>query len=113
MSRSNLILVAWAFLVLGLLVRAFANALVGPNEPPKVSFTPHRVDVNKAGVPELTVLPGIGRLRAEAIVVERIRNGPFRVLGDLERVDGLGPNTLHALRSMVTFGACSVEPAPR
>ncbi len=62
-----------------------------------------RLCVNRATVAELSVLPGIGRTRAEAIVVERIRHGPFREPADLERVDGLGPATIGVLRGMVTF----------
>lgn len=97
------LLVAWAMLVLGLLVRAFAGALVGDQRPPGIVVEPFVVDVNRAGVQELTILPGVGRARAEAIVVERVRKGPFRCLGDLERVDGLGPAITGAFRGMVGF----------
>lgn len=96
-------------LTLGLLVRALAGGLVGGQRPPGLVAALHRVDINRAGVPELTVLPGIGRGRAEAIVVERIRNGPFRCLADLERVDGLGPAITHAFRDMVVFALPSAE----
>lgn len=103
MSRHRLVLAVWAMLTLGLLVRAFANGLVGDQRPAGVTWRSHLVDVNRAGMAELTVLPGIGRGRAEAIVVERIRHGPFRDLADLERVDGLGPSTTGAFRGMVVF----------
>jgi len=108
-SRQRLVLGAWGMLVLGLVIRAFAAGAL-PHGVPAVSWRPHRVDANRAGVDELTVLPGIGRTRAEAIVVERIRNGPFRKLEDLERVDGLGPAAVQALRGMVEF---SMPAAPR
>jgi competence protein ComEA len=91
--------------VLGLSIRAFADALLGEQVPPAVELRTHRVDVNRASVAELSVLPGVGRARAEAIVVERIRNGPFHGLAELERVDGLGPTTTHAFRDMVVFGS--------
>ena len=104
MSRHRLVLTTWAMLVLFLAVRAFAHGVLGQG-PPAVIWRPHCVDVNRAGVAELTVLPGIGRTRAESIVVERIRNGPFRRLEDLERVDGLGPLAVQALRGMVAFAS--------
>lgn len=103
MSRHRLVLVAWAMVSLGLLVRALASGLVGSQRPAGVTWRSHRVDVNRAGIAELTVLPGIGRGRAEAIVVDRIRNGPFRDLADLERVDGLGPSITDGFRGMVDF----------
>lgn len=97
-------LTAWAALVLGLAVRAFAGGLLGPSAPPAVCVRPHVVDVNIAGVHELLVLPGIGRARAEAIVLERVRHGPFTRIEDLARVDGIGTMTLAGLRDHVSFG---------
>lgn len=91
--------------MIGLAIRALAAVLVGAQVPRAVEVRAHRVDVNRAGVAELCVLPGVGRARAEAIVVDRIRNGPFRCLAELERVDGFGPATTHAFRDMVVFGS--------
>ena len=105
MSRGNLLLGVWAFVTCGLLVRAFAGGLLGRQEPPPWTVTPVRIDVNHASVAELTVLPGIGRARAEAIVLARVRRGPFRELEDLASVDGLGAGILAGLRDTVTFGA--------
>lgn len=104
MKRDRLILGAWACLVFGLLVRAIAIGLVGSELRPGFVVTPRRIDVNRANVAELSVLPGIGRSRAQAIVLARVRSGPFRCLEDLGRVDGFGPGTLGALRDHVTFG---------
>lgn len=91
-------------LVLGLSIRAFARAAIGEQVPRAVELRAHRVDVNRASVGELTVLPGVGRARAEALVVDRIRNGPFHGLAELERVDGFGPRITNSLRDMVVFG---------
>jgi competence protein ComEA len=99
------LLVAWAFLVLGLAIRAFAAGVLAPHQPAAVAVAAVAIDVNRASVDELMVLPGIGRTRAEAIVVARIRAGPFRSMADLERVEGLGPTTVRAFRDMVTFSA--------
>jgi competence ComEA-like helix-hairpin-helix protein len=52
------------------------------------SRPPEAVDINRAGVDELMTLPGVGRGAARRIVAERERNGPFRSVADLNRVDG-------------------------
>ncbi len=44
------------------------------------------LDPNRAGVRELTSLAGVGPRLAEAIVAGR----PYRAIGDLSRVRGLG-----------------------
>ncbi len=43
-------------------------------------------------------LDGIGRVRAEQIVLHRVRHGPFRELEGLLDVDGIGPHTLARVR---------------
>lgn len=48
-----------------------------------------QVDLNRAGVPELDALPGIGVTRARAIIAFRDSVGPFRQLSDLRRIPGL------------------------
>ena len=85
---------AWAFLVQLL-------AVLPP--PPSVAVTPCRIDVNRAGVAELQALPSVGPSRAEAVVLERIRNGPFEELADLSRVRGFGPEMLARLAEFVRF----------
>ncbi len=64
---------------------------------------PGKVSLNTATANELAQLPGIGRVRAEAIVEDRRRNGPYRELDDLRRVRGVGPFTLGQLRGRVSI----------
>ena len=47
-----------------------------------------RVDLNTAGVDELSLLPGIGRGAARRIIAHRELHGPFASVGDLEQVEG-------------------------
>ncbi len=105
------LVVAWAVLVWVLAVRAFAAGLLPP--PPGPSVRPCRLAVNRAGFAELQALPGIGPSRAEAIVLERIRRGPFADLEDLGRVHGLGPEVLRELAPHVTFEVVDPCAAPR
>jgi DNA uptake protein ComE-like DNA-binding protein len=85
-------------LVLGLLVRTFADGVLAGTAPPPFQASSHRVDLRTAGVAELQVLPGIGPTRATAIVLERLRRGPFDGPGALDRVDGIGPATAAELQ---------------
>lgn len=95
---------AWAWITLLLLVRLFADGVLGRADDGPCRLTPVRIDVNRATVAELTVLPGFGRARAEALVLERVRRGPFRALADLARVDGLGPVHVAAAAPWLHFG---------
>ncbi|KPK71717.1 MAG: hypothetical protein AMJ84_05740 [Acidithiobacillales bacterium SM23_46] len=56
------------------------------------------LDLNRASAEQLEALPGIGPVRAEAIVRYRQTHGPFRRVEDITRVSGIGPKTLEAVR---------------
>lgn len=58
-----------------------------------------RLDINRASAEELELLPGIGRVRAEAIVRYRNEHGPFQSLEELGNVAGIGGKTLENLRA--------------
>ena len=58
------------------------------------------LDPNRADQMSLETLPGIGPVRARAIVAERARR-PFRRMEDLARVRGIGPRTLEGLAGLV------------
>ena len=60
------------------------------------------LDVNRASARELAFVPGLGRRLAEAVVEERLRNGPFAAVEDVERVRGIGPKRLEKARPALT-----------
>ena len=62
------------------------------------------VDINTAGLEELMSLPGIGRVRAQAILDDREENGPYRYPEDLIRVDGIGEGILEDILDQITTG---------
>ena len=95
------LLLAWAFLVQVLAVRALAGGLLVPES--SLSLSPCRIDLNRASVFELQVLPSVGPSRAEALILERVRRGPFRGLADLQRIHGFGPKTVAGLANFVVF----------
>lgn len=84
-----------------LAVRAFAGGLLPPE--PTAVIAPCRIDVNRASAGELQVLPAVGPTRAEDLVLDRVRNGPFRGLRDLTRVNGFGPETVAGMADYVVF----------
>ncbi|MCX8038317.1 MAG: helix-hairpin-helix domain-containing protein [Candidatus Sumerlaeia bacterium] len=56
------------------------------------------LDLNTASEEQLQTLPGIGVVRAKAIISHRESHGPFRRLEDLKQVPGIGNKTFEALR---------------
>jgi len=60
-----------------------------------------RININTATVIDLMALPGIGEVKAHAIVVYREANGPFKTVDDLLKVSGIGRATLDAIRELV------------
>ena len=62
------------------------------------------VDINTAGLEELMTLPGIGEVRARAILDDREANGPFVYPEDLTRVKGIGEGILAGLLDRITTG---------
>lgn len=57
------------------------------------------VDLVRDPAWRLTMLPGVGLLRAEQIVRDRERNGALRSLAGLERVPGVGRGTVAGIRN--------------
>jgi competence protein ComEA len=62
----------------------------------------HKVDINRAGVDELTAIPGIGTALAERIVDFRDQHGPFGRVEDLLKVKGIGEKSFQKIRPYVT-----------
>lgn len=63
-----------------------------------------RIDVNRAGPVELQAVPGIGPATARRIVEHRLRKGPFKSVGDLVAVEGLGDARVRSLSGYLVAG---------
>ena len=61
------------------------------------------VNVNRAGAEKLEELPGIGRVKAQAIVDYRNVHGDFANFEDLDQVPGIGDKTLEKIEPCVIF----------
>ncbi len=76
-----------------------------PEEPPAAGILPNeRINVNTAPVGDLMRLPGIGEVKAAAIVSYREEHGDFVQPDDLVLVHGIGEKTLESLLPYITVG---------
>ncbi len=63
---------------------------------------PQKVNLNRAEVWLLEALPGIGKTRAQAIIDYRHRNGPFRNINELIKVEGIGTTTYEQIKHLIS-----------
>ena len=61
------------------------------------------INLNTADQKSLELLPGIGKTKASAIVLYRDKNGHFKSLDDLKKVQGLGKKAIAKLDGKVRF----------
>ena len=61
-----------------------------------------KLNLNKADVAQLRMLPGIGVTKAERIVAWRAKNGSFKRVNDLRRVKGFGRKSVKKLAPYLT-----------
>lgn len=59
------------------------------------------ININTASPEELTLLPGIGKSKAAAIVSYR-QSHPFKSVAELTEVKGIGPKKLEKIQSQIT-----------
>jgi competence protein ComEA len=65
---------------------------------------PQKIDLNRAEAWLLQSLPGIGEGRARTIIEYREKNGLYRSVDDLLKVEGFGKSTLDKIRDYITIG---------
>ena len=59
------------------------------------------ININSASLSELMTLPGIGEIKAQAIVDYRLENGSFTAISELMNVSGIGEKTFEKLREKI------------
>ena len=60
-----------------------------------------KININTARGDQLQMLPGIGATLAQRIVDYRRENGPFKVLEDLQDVDGLTKKRFGRIKELI------------
>ncbi len=73
------------------------------DEAPPTAFRSNLLDINQASAEQLMALPGIGEVRAQAIVDYRAEAGRFRRIDQLLDVPGIGSATFEGIRDLVTL----------
>ncbi len=77
------------------------------------TFAIAAVNINTATKEELDALPGIGPVKAQAIIDYRNANGRFKSLEDLKKVNGIGDATFEKLKPDISLtGATKPVAAP-
>ena len=59
------------------------------------------ININRASAEQLTFLPGIGPVTAEAIVNYRDTHGPFANIEEIQNVAGIGPSTFENVKALI------------
>jgi len=62
---------------------------------------PQKIDINRAESWLLELLPGIGNLKAQAIMDYRTKNGPFRNTYELTKVAGIGDAIYDKIKNLI------------
>jgi len=62
----------------------------------------YRIDIDRADLAELALLPEIGPALAARIAADRAVRGAFGSIDALGRVEGIGPARIVALRAVAT-----------
>jgi competence protein ComEA len=64
---------------------------------------PAKINVNKATAAELAKALGVSAAQADAIVKYREKNGNFKELGDLKKVEGIDAAVVDAKKAIILF----------
>ncbi len=63
---------------------------------------PQKIDINRAEAWLLEALPGIGEVKAQAVIDYREQNGLFNNTNELLNVEGIGQSTLENIEDLIT-----------
>ena len=61
-----------------------------------------QININQASLSELMGLPGIGQVKAEAIITYRESNGPFASIEEIKNVPGIKEAAFEKIKGMIT-----------
>jgi len=66
------------------------------------------VNINSATKAQLESLSGIGPVRAQAIIDYRAKNGPFKSIDDVKKVNGVGDATFDKIKGDISLSGTTV-----
>ena len=73
-----------------------------PKEPQSIISEEGLININKADAATLTLLDGIGEVRAHKIIDFRTENGYFVTKEDIMRIDGIGQSLFDKIKDNIT-----------
>ena len=76
----------------------------------EVEYVELPLSINRATFDQLTALPGVGPVKARAILAERETGGDFSGPADLQRVHGIGPVLAARMADFISFSSPAVDP---
>ena len=80
------------------------NEVVKPNDNNDESTSINKlVNINSAGVKELSTLTGIGKAKAQKIIDYREANGGFKSIDEIMKVKGIGKATYEKFKANITI----------
>jgi competence protein ComEA len=80
------------------------STVVSSTTPTSSTSTVHaQISINRGTLADLDTLPGIGPVKAQAILDYRAQHGLFKRLEDLQNVKGIGTKTYEDLKSLITL----------
>ncbi len=66
------------------------------------TLSPQKIDINRAEAWLLEALPGIGEVKAQAIISYRQQNGQFASITELTGVNGISITTFEQIKGLIT-----------
>lgn len=75
---------------------------VQPGKTPTPEVT-YPININSAPLETLMALPGIGEVKAQAIIDYRNQHGPFTSPEQIMKVSGIGPGTYESIQDLITI----------